>query len=318
MLRTLRLLTLLALGLTAACERAKMDLPAGAVPPEEIVAETRELTDDTRSTPKNRSFSGAASRHLTTQVWFAAKPPEKVPACRGGRCRLVVLAHRRGGGPDRISLLARALARAGYVVAAPRFPLTSESAPGGSRGSEGDLLEQPRDVSFVIDALLSASRDPSDPLHGRIAPPPVGLIGHSWGGTTAIAATRLSCCRDPRIGAVVLAAPSLADVGRFEEAISGSGPTTLVLHGQSDDVVPIDGSRRLYASIAPPRYLVELQGAAHSDFIEDPGRDLPYLGVSAHVVVSFFDAALGRRPRNFRAILKALPELGHVAHAHRG
>jgi hypothetical protein len=39
-------------------------------------------------------------------------------------------------------------ARAGYVVAAPIFPLGNANAPGGP--NESDLVNQPRDMSFVI------------------------------------------------------------------------------------------------------------------------------------------------------------------------
>jgi len=49
--------------------------------------------------------------------------------------------------------LLRAIASAGYVVAAPIFPLTNTHALGGP--NEADLVNQPRDVSFVITKLLA-------------------------------------------------------------------------------------------------------------------------------------------------------------------
>jgi hypothetical protein len=49
----------------------------------------------------------------------------------------------------------RAWARGGYVVAALIFPLENARAPGGP--NEADLVNQPRDMSFVISRMLQAS-----------------------------------------------------------------------------------------------------------------------------------------------------------------
>ncbi len=45
---------------------------------------------------------------------------------------------------------------AGYVVAAPAFPLTSRNVPGGPNA--GDVLNQPADMSFLISSMIRASR----------------------------------------------------------------------------------------------------------------------------------------------------------------
>ena len=51
-----------------------------------------------------------------------------------------------------------AWAAAGYVVAAPLFPLSSSETPGGPDG--GDIGSQPGDMSFVIGQMLKASSSP--------------------------------------------------------------------------------------------------------------------------------------------------------------
>ena len=65
-----------------------------------------------------------------------------------------MLAHGAAGAPEKFTELAAAWADAGYVVAAPRFPLTNEGVP---TPVIADLAEQARDVRFVIDGVLAAS-----------------------------------------------------------------------------------------------------------------------------------------------------------------
>ncbi len=301
------------------CEQNGLELPAGPVPDSRIESRILRLVDTARATPSNGTFPGADSRTLVTHVWFAVEPPKGAPACDPrGRCHLVVLAHGLGGRPESLSVLARALARAGYIVAAPTFPLTVATAPGGALAGEGDLSAQPGDLSFVIDSLDAASAREGDVLHGRVADPPVGLVGHSFGGSTAIAASRLECCRDARIDAVVLVAPAVQEVGHFQEGIAGRGPPTLLIHGEDDHVVDISESRRLYAAIAPPRYLVELDGAGHAELLENPASRISYAGASIQAIVAFFDATLGDDPQALQPTLDEIRDLGHTVQSHRG
>ena len=77
-----------------------------------------------------------------------APPP---PAARSP----VVFAHGFAVTPAIYSSLLQSWARAGFVVAAPLFPLSSAGAPGGP--DENDVLNQPADMSFVITSLLAES-----------------------------------------------------------------------------------------------------------------------------------------------------------------
>lgn len=107
-------------------------------------------------------------------------------ASADGPFPLVVFGHGFARTPGLYSRLLASWARAGYVVAAPAFPLSNQAAPGGP--NEEDLTNQPADMSFIITSLLNESASPASPLHGLINPSQIALSGHSDGGDTALAA----------------------------------------------------------------------------------------------------------------------------------
>ena len=182
-----RCLVVLVAALAAACGDGGSAPPA-SVDVAAVRQEVRPIVDPTRPTRANGPAPAAAQRSLPTAVWYApAAPP--APACRAGRCALVVLAHGLGGSTARFDAIARMLAAAGYVVAAPAFPLTHEGTPGGHIPGLTDVVEQPADLGVVIDALLEAAADRDDPLFGRIDPERIGALGHSLGGATVVLRT---------------------------------------------------------------------------------------------------------------------------------
>ncbi len=110
---------------------------------------------------------------------------------------LVVYCHGTNGMAGESLYLVDALTEAGFVVAAPEFPLTSRNAHTRIAAADvTDAPEQVRDVSFVIDSLLADAA-----LSPRIDADRIGLTGHSLGGVTTYFATYGMQCRDPRIRA---------------------------------------------------------------------------------------------------------------------
>jgi predicted dienelactone hydrolase len=173
-------------------------------------------------------------------------------------------------------------AGAGYVVAAPTFPLTS-----GPGAGPVDYVNQPGDVSFVIDQLLAEATQPGDPLYRHIDDDRVGVAGHSLGAVTTIGVTYNSCCRDARIDAAV----EIAGVEwPFPNGEYSEWPDVplLAVHGARDDVLAVTGSDELIAKALPPTYYLRFDRADHTSLLG--GREGALMDGT---VIAFFDAYLG-------------------------
>lgn len=278
-----------------------------------VLHEERMIVDPSRPTRVNGTAPGTDRRSLATRLWYAPVPVA-APACRGGRCAVVVFAHGLGGSTGRFDAMARALAAAGYIVAAPTFPLTHEFAPGGSINGVSDVAEQPADLSAVIDALDAAGDDAADPLHGRVDGTRVGALGHSLGGATVIAATRTACCGDNRIGAAVLVAPATFVVGvYFGGEPRRDGAPMLVVNGSDDPLIRPFASREYARSLAPPWYFLEVRDVGHSLLVENVGEPTESLTATARAVEAFFDEYLGGTAGTTVAALASLVAEGEDA-----
>ena len=155
------------------------------------------FVDTSRPTADHGSVPGAPSRTLRTTVLFPATADGGPPDTTAGPYPLVVFAHGSGGlGTDYFPML-RSWAAAGYVVAAPEFPVAA-SGPDGRQGDSSsieDLANQPADMSFLVTQLLAATT----PIHDVLDPNRVGAPGHSLGAMATLAVTENTCCRDERM-----------------------------------------------------------------------------------------------------------------------
>jgi alpha-beta hydrolase superfamily lysophospholipase len=279
------------------------------ISPEEVRTAEVVLVDSSRRTPPNAGVPGSPERTLATRIWLAPEPLA-APACRGARCALVLLAHGFGGNTGRFDTVARGLAAAGYVVAAPAFPLTNDRAPGGHGTGLADAIEQPADLSFVIDELIARSDGGGDLLSGRIDADRIGVVGHSLGSATVLGLTRRPCCRDARIGATALVAPVVALVEAFFGGYpTPEGPPLLIVNGSLDPAVAAEVARELYRRTARPHALLVLSGAGHSDLIENGTQEL--LGPTTRALVAHFDGSLGDETGGLDEVLAALGNAGH-------
>ncbi len=234
------------------------------------------LVDTSRPTDDPIDLLDSPHRSLATDVYL----PESTEAHP-----LIVLAHGRNGNPAGLSNLATTWASAGYVVAVPLFPLTHDVAPSASRIA--DYVNQPGDVSFVIDDLVRRSGLGAGGFSGRIDSERVGAAGISLGAATTYAVTFNSCCRDERIGAALLMAGYRFP---FDGEYDLDGTPTLWIHGDADLSLPYTDSVEAYSLAAPPKILVTLLDGMHSEpFENDPD---PHDDVVSSVTLDFWDAYL--------------------------
>ncbi len=234
-----------------------------------------------------RSASGQPVRVLPTVVRYP------IVGTRTGRARfpLVVFSQGFHEPAEAYSGLLNAWARAGYVVAAPTYPLTDPSSPGGV--NESDIVNHPADLRFVISALRAVADDPHSPLHSVLDPRVVAVAGQSDGGDVSLAVASNSCCRDTVVkAAMILSGAELAAFGGTYYGRRGSVPL-LVAQG-SDDTINVPGcSAQLYDQAPPPKYYLDMTGAQHLPPYIDPGATRRGIELAT---IAFLDAFLKHHP----------------------
>jgi dienelactone hydrolase len=260
----------------AATPRAQEPDPAPVLP-DGVTSRVLQLTDPSRvtdPTPQDAGDDAQPGRSLPTTLYY--------PTTGTGPFPVVVFSHGMDSLPAGYGYLLSAWAEAGFVVAAPQFPLTSA----GSALVQQDIAQQPADVSFVLTQVLALNTTAGDELAGRLDPARVAVTGHSAGAITTIGLLG-TCCTDPRITAAVLLAGSPLGFGT---AYAQPGVPTLFLHGTADGTLPIAGGRTAYEAAPSPSAFVELIGGTHTEPYANPSTDL--FPVVAAVTTDFLRWAL--------------------------
>jgi dienelactone hydrolase len=230
-------------------------------PPFRIAERVLTLVDRSRTLPGT-----SEPRQLVTIVRY--------PTGAAGQRPLVVFGHGFAVTPAPYSRLLDAWARAGYVVAAPIFPLGNANAPGGP--NEADLVHQPRDVSFVITRLLRL-------LARRIDPRRIAVAGQSDGGETALAVAYDVHFVDRRVrAAIILSGAKIPGVGGFD--FPAPSPPLLATQGTADTINPPSFTHAFYDTAPRPKYLLSMFGAPHLGPYTD---EQPQLGVVERVTIAF-------------------------------
>jgi predicted dienelactone hydrolase len=232
------------------------------------------LTEPARAGPAGQRLG---PRTLVTRIWY--------PRARGssGPFPLLLFAPGFLQCPGAYSHLLQGWASAGYVVAAVNFPRTSCRL--GVGAYEADLVNQPRDMSYVLTRLLALSARPGNPFSGLLDPHEVGAAGQSDGGDTVAALAASTCCADRRLKAVaVLSGAEWPPMpGRY---FPGRAPPMLFAQGSADTVNPPWMSLQLYRADADgARYYLDLFGAGHLTPYEGTNRVERLL---ARVTLAFF------------------------------
>ena len=223
-----------------------------------------DLEDTSRETPAHGTFDALPSRSLPTTVWYPAteghalQPSVEAPPAEG-TFPLVVISHGFMSGASDHAGLAAFLASHGYVVANIEFPLSSRNAPG--EADAADAINQPEDVSFVLDEILGLTDGPVAGLvDDRIA-----TGGLSMGGLTTLAVGLHPAVKDDRIDALIAMAPATCSLGL--DIFDVANPPLLLMHGSSDQILPIDAHiPPLTDGLTGPWWLATLAEGTHAGF----------------------------------------------------
>ena len=215
------------------------------------------------------SVTTGAPRVLDTVVWYPAKPRsgtteplgQRDAAIRPGKYPLVIFSHGTCGEPTEATYFTMALARLGFIVAAPPHVGNQASDGAACFTAFGDsFLNRVPDVRFVLDGMLAQGTDRSSRFYRRIRSDKVAMSGLSFGGYTTLLAVQ----REPRfIAAFSLVPGGVEALDKTEISIP-----TLVIGAEHDTVVGFPESQAAYERLAGPRFLVEVLGANHLSAVD--------------------------------------------------
>ena len=280
--------------LSAAVVAAPPSLASGSSGSTLVSTTTMTFVDRARSTPPWNGMPARPSRTLVTSIWYPSRSGSTKQSGRGPY-PLIVFAHGLGGSPQDYRTLLTAWAAAGYVVAAPLFPLSSSETPGGPDG--GDIGNQPGDMSFVIGQMLQTSRTPNGPLSGLVEPGEVGAAGHSNGAITTLGLVANTCCRDTRVNAAVVMAGATEGLGRGRYDLA-EAPPLLVVQDLHDGLVPYSDAVAVFNQAHGPKALLALSWDPPSDttgstaHMASSGVIGPTSAAVIRSTTAFFDAFL--------------------------
>jgi len=215
----------------------------------------------------------AVPHRTATRVQLAVR--NAVP--HSGSCPLVIFSHHSGGHRRAATYLCTHLSSHGFVVAA--LDHSEVTAPELSRQSgetpeqkavriKGWIKSRVPDVLFLLNHLL---RGAALDLGVNVDSRRIGVVGHSFGGWTALAAPDV----DARIGAVVAIAPGGSSRPKpgilpVKLALAWSQDvSTLYLAAENDVSIPLQGIYELFERTPRPKRLVILRRADHLHFIDD-------------------------------------------------
>jgi dienelactone hydrolase len=215
-------------------------------------------------------------RVLVTEVRYPTRGHAPFP--------LIVFAHGFAETPDVYAGMLDTWVRAGYVVAAPIFPVENANAPGGP--DESDLGNEPGDLSFVISRVTA----PASPVRRLIDSRRIVVAGQSDGAEAALAAAYDRRFRDRRIDAAIIL--SGAAFAGFSQPPPGS-PPLLAVQGTSDPLNAPGTTAYYFSLMRRPKFLLWLLGATHLEPYTTNDRWAPVIG---RATTAFLDHYLRGAP----------------------
>ena len=175
--------------------------------------------------------------------------------------------------------LMETLASHGFIILSPEHTGNAQASPTDS--FDEAAANRVPDVAFMIDTMLARNVDPRDAFYDRVDEERIGVVGHSFGGMTAIGAVAgwAGAEPDPRVDAIVpISAVIQGDLqsdrrlgpnaGFSEVQLASIGVPTMLIGGTEDVNVPIANNEIGFERItnAPRVYKVDIIGANHNHF----------------------------------------------------
>lgn len=214
-----------------------------------------EVIDASRSTAANHDFKGADHRVLEGKIWFPAdKSAAPYP--------LIVYSHGFMSRHAEAEYLAEFLVSHGYVIVAVDYPLTHFFAPGGP--NVRDVINQPADISFIIDRILARNADKDDELFGMIDSERIAVAGLSLGGLTTTLVAYHEHLRDKRLKAAVSIAGPSALFGR--KFFATSDIPFMMVAADADAMVPYATNAAPILEKVPGSILATIKNGSHTGF----------------------------------------------------
>jgi dienelactone hydrolase len=256
---------------------------------------TYTFVDSSRTTSANGSFPGASTRTLPTVVYYpvpgdpgGSAQDDAAPDRADGPYPLVLFAHGYDVTPAYYAALLQRWAAAGYVVAAPTFPILSGS-PGGA--SHVDYEKTFGDASFVIGSVVTLGG--ADPLAGIVDGRRIAAAGHSDGEVIAFGLGFLACCRDARVRSVIAMAGNLANANNPSLRDTGT-PILHIMEDHDEYDSYADSIAWDRENLTAPRWMLSLVNASHVPPYTQPGN--PHFELVSQATIDFLDGTLKGRP----------------------
>jgi predicted dienelactone hydrolase len=243
------------------------------------------LFDPTRQTPARGATPAVAGRVLVTDLYVPAGAPGPLP--------LVVFAHGWNSDPGVYQRLLDQWSAAGFLVAAPVLPDSTDLYPGTP---VSDYPDQALDLSFVVKSLLHDSSL-------RVDPRRIAVAGHSDGGTDVALMALDPAYANARVRAYVCMSGQLPS-GVAPYSVAPSRAALMVAVGTNDEygLYPLAGQVFQAAQTSSKVEVVESGGDHLGSFLDAT----PAAAAMRDETTRFLELAFEQKPPSSAAVAAAL------------
>ena len=198
-------------------------------------------------------------------------------AAQPGNYPLIIFSHSSGAGRLSATFLCTHLSSHGYLVAALDHTEVVAAELARKDGETGEqktarwealIASRVPDIRFLLDHLINGAAWDSE---AELDPARIGIVGHSFGGWTALAANDI----ERRIRAVVALAPGGASRPKPGilpvklEFAWGRDVPTLYLVAENDTSLPLAGMYEIFERTPATKQMVILCRADHMHFMDN-------------------------------------------------